>query len=195
MATELEVRRDHLPYISRLDQRLPGCIDLVVIHCTELPDLLAARSYGERILYPGSGTGNSGHYYLERNGAVEEWAPIDRIAHHAGQYNERSIGIELVNLGRYPDWYDSRRQTLSEPYPDDQIEALIRLLLELRSRLPRLQFIAGHDQLDTTEVVASDDPARRVRRKRDTGPLFPWSRVLKAVALAPWTEVAMDTDC
>ena len=195
MATELEVRRDHLPYISRLDQRLPGCIDLVVIHCTELPDLLAARSYGERILYPGSGTGNSGHYYLERNGAVEEWAPIDRIAHHAGQYNERSIGIELVNLGRYPDWYDSRRQTLSEPYPDEQIEALIRLLLELRSRLPRLHFIAGHDQLDTTEVVASDDPARRVRRKRDPGPLFPWSRVLKAVALAPWTEVAMDTDC
>lgn len=193
MATEFEVRRAHLPYSSRLDGRLPDCIDLAVIHCTELPDLPAARSYGERILYTGSGTGNSGHYYIERNGAVEEWVPIGRVAHHAGQYNERSIGIELVNLGRYPDWYDSRRQTMSEPYSDQQIEALIRLLLELQSRLPNLQFIAGHDQLDTDEVVASDDPGRRVRRKRDPGPLFPWRRVMKTVALAPWTGVSLDT--
>jgi N-acetylmuramoyl-L-alanine amidase len=31
--------------------------------------------------------------------------------------------------------------------------------------------------------VASDDPERRVPRKRDPGPLFPWPRVLAAVPL------------
>jgi N-acetylmuramoyl-L-alanine amidase len=57
----------------------------------------------------------------------------------------------------------------------------------LRRHLPRcaklLAHIAGHEWLDTREEVASDDPERRVPRKRDPGPLFPWPRVLAAVPL------------
>ena len=49
--------------------------------------------------------------------------------------------------------------------------------------LPALAHIAGHEWLDTREEVASDDPERRVPRKRDPGPLFPWPRVLAAVPL------------
>ena len=33
------------------------------------------------------------------------------------------------------------------------------------------------------EVEASDDPALKVRRKRDPGPLFPWDAVLAVVPL------------
>ena len=36
-----------LPYESRLEQRPLSQVDLVVIHCTELPDLATAREYGE----------------------------------------------------------------------------------------------------------------------------------------------------
>src|SRR5690349_2752205 len=113
-----------LPYADRLAPRAPADIDLVVVHCTELPDLAMAREYGERVHYD-AGTGNSGHLYIDRDGRVERWVPYDRVAHHCRGYNPRSIGIELVNTGRWPDWFDSRRQAMTEPYPEAQIDALI----------------------------------------------------------------------
>ena len=165
-----------LPYVSYLAERPASNIDLVVIHCTELPDLATARQYGERVLYD-SGSGNSGHYYIDRDGSVHRYVPATRVAHHTRGYNERSIGIELVNTGRWPDWLDSRHQAMDEPYSAAQIDALLTLLRQLRSDFPTLHLIAGHEDLDTAEVPASDDARKSVRRKRDPGPLFPWAQL------------------
>jgi N-acetylmuramoyl-L-alanine amidase len=175
---------DPLPYCDRLEARSLKTIDLVVIHCTELPDLATAREYGERIHHPGSGTGNAGHYYLEPSGRVHQWVPLDRIAHHVRGYNSGSIGIELCNPGRFPDWFDSRRQRMTAPYPDAQVDALLALLRDLCDTLPALTRISGHEVLDTEQVPASNDHDQRVYRKRDPGPMFPWSRVLAATRLA-----------
>lgn len=177
-----------LPYEGRLERRPLSQVDLVVIHCTELPDLATAREYGERVLYPeradgSGGTGNSGHYYVDRDGSCHRFVAPDRIAHHVRGYNPRSVGIELVNRGRWPDWLDSRRQVMDEPYPDAQVDALVALLQALRTELPALRYIAGHEDLDTAMVPASDDPAILVPRKRDPGPLFPWQGVLTQVDL------------
>ena len=174
---------DHLPYVQKLDKRPTERVDLVVIHCTELPDLPTAREYGERIHHPGSGTGNSGHYYIEQSGRVEEWVPPDRVAHHVRGFNERSIGIELDNPGRYPDWYDSRRQEMTTPYTRPQLENLVRLLQVLRTAIPSITLISGHEMLDRERVPSTDQPERTVFRKRDPGPLFPWERVLAASGL------------
>ena len=172
-----------LAYERRLDTRAMAQVDLVVIHCTELPDLATAREYGERVLYVESGTGNSGHYYVDRDGACHRFIAPDRIAHHVRGYNPRSIGIEMVNRGRWPHWLDSRHQAMDEAYPDPQIKALIGLLNALREELPSLRHIAGHEDLDTAMVPASDDATLLVPRKRDPGPRFPWQRVLAAVPL------------
>ena len=67
--TELSIHDWPLPYEPRLAARMSTDIDLVVIHCTELPDLATAREYGERIRYAETQTGNSGHYYIDRDGA------------------------------------------------------------------------------------------------------------------------------
>jgi len=174
---------DPLPYEARLETRPLSQVDLVVLHCTELPDLATAREYGERVLYPDSGTGNSGHYYIDRDGSCHRYAALDRIAHHVRGYNPRSVGVELVNGGRHPQWLDSRHQAMEEPYPDAQVDALIRLLHALQGELPALRYVAGHEDLDTAMVPASDDPAILVPRKRDPGPRFPWQRVLDAVPL------------
>lgn len=184
---------DPLPYETRLQARPLSLIDLAVIHCTELPDLPMAREYGERVLYPSpdavEGTGNSGHYYIDRDGTVHRYIAPERIAHHTRGYNPRSVGIELVNTGRYPHWLDSRHQAMDEAYTEAQIVALIALLASLRADIPSLQSIAGHEDLDTTEVEASDDATRKVRRKRDPGPLFPWPRLLQAVPLQRLTAL------
>ena len=172
-----------LTYEQHLQRRKPGIIDLVVLHCTELPDLEAARVLGERILYPESGSGNSGHFYIDRDGRKEQWVEMGRIAHHVKGFNERSIGIELVNLGRYPDWLHAGRQNMDEAYPEAQINSLIDLLGWLRSNMNTLRWIAGHEDLDTERVPSSNDPASLVRRKLDPGPLFPWHRLAVEVPL------------
>ena len=174
---------DPLPYERQLKARPLSQIDLVVIHCTEVPTLELSREFGERVLYEGSGTGNSGHYYIDRDGSVVLYVRPDRVANHVRGYNPRSIGIELVNTGRYPYWRDSKHQAMDEPYPEAQIAALIGLLQQLQAELPALRYIAGHEDLDTEQEAAVDDPAVLVPRKRDPGPLFPWDRVMESIKL------------
>ena len=180
---ELTIHRAHLPYAGQLDPREATHVDLVVIHCTELPDLATAREFGMRIHHPESGTGHCGHYYIDRDGRIEEWVPPERIAHHVRGFNQRSLGIELVNLGRYPHWLNADTQVMTEPYAEEQITRLIRLLNFLCAANRALQWIAGHEQLDLEKVPATDDPRVQVCRKRDPGALFPWAEVLRSIPL------------
>jgi N-acetylmuramoyl-L-alanine amidase len=178
----LPIHDQPLPYVTHLPERPASAVELVVIHCTELPDLASAREYGEKILHA-SGTGNSGHYYIDRDGAIYRYVTGTRVANHVRGHNVRSIGIELVNLGRYPHWWDSRHQQMTAPYPTAQINALRALLLELRHEFPNLRHIAGHEELDTDLMPASDNPALEIRRKLDPGRMFPWAAVLDGSGL------------
>jgi N-acetylmuramoyl-L-alanine amidase len=72
---------------------------------------------------------------------------------------------------------------MPEDYTEAQIERLIALLNGLKNSLPGLRFISGHEQLDTEQVPASDNPDARVFRKRDPGPKFPWPLVLSEIQL------------
>ncbi|MDZ4728390.1 MAG: N-acetylmuramoyl-L-alanine amidase [Xanthomonadales bacterium] len=190
-----------LPYQRLLPTRPLSRIDLLVIHCTELPDLATAREYGERRLYsvnaPGNvsgknsgknsgmsrGTGNSGHFYIDRDGSIEQWVDPQHIAHHVRGYNPRSVGIELVNRGRFPDWFHSDRQQMTESYPERQMDALLQLIRWLREDLPALRQICGHAELDQEHITAADNPAVQISRKLDPGPLFPWPHVMAACGL------------
>lgn len=172
-----------LPYEAQLQKRDLRDINLVVIHCTELPDLQMARQFGEKILYDESQTGNSGHFYIDRDGAIYQYVNPQFIAHHTKGFNATSIGIELVNVGRYPNWLDSNAQRMEQSYTDVQIRALTQLLSYLRRQYPHLHYIAGHEDLDTTRVPSTDKPEIDVARKMDPGPLFPWSQVMSATDL------------
>ena len=168
-----------LPYVERLEIRDIASITGVVMHCTETPDLATAREYGELVHYQSSQTGNSGHFYIDVDGRIEQYVPLQRIAHHVSGHNRHSVGIELVNRGRYPDWLHSRSQQMTDPYPPAQMAALLALLQQLQLQLPGLSWIAGHEDLDQRLVNASDNPNVQVRRKMDPGPLFPWQQIMQ----------------
>lgn len=178
-----EILQRPLSYTQRLECRRNDDIDLVVIHCTELPDMATARIFGEKIHHPESRTGNSGHFYVDRDGSIEQWVPMDRVAHHVRGFNSKSVGIELVNMGRYPDWFKSDHQQVTEPYPDIQLEALAALLNQLEKELPALKNISGHSDLDTDMLPSEDRPEIEIRRKIDPGPLFPWSVIMDRIYL------------
>lgn len=177
------IQQRPLSYTQRLESRHTGNIKLVVIHCTELPDLATARIWGEKTLYPKNQTGNSGHYYIDRDGSIEQWVPLNRVAHHVRGFNPQSIGIELVNNGRYPDWFHSSHQQMTEAYPGIQIEALSALLNHLLEQLPGLEAISGHSDLDTALLASEDKPDIRIHRKVDPGPCFPWSDIMDKISL------------
>lgn len=181
-----QIIRAPVAYVDQLAQRTISDIDLLVVHCTELPDLATARQYAERVLYE-SGTGNCGHFYIDRDGACWEYVPIERVAHHARGFNPRTIGVELVNLGRFPDWLHSEHQGPTEAYPAAQISALSGFLEYLSARIPSLRWIAGHEDLDSEWVTASDDHTVPVKRKLDPGPLFPWNQLLRRTQLKPYS--------
>lgn len=179
----MDIHHAPLPYEERLPERAPLAIDLVVMHCTELPDLAMARQYGEVVHYTATQTGNSGHYYVDRDGAVYRYVADVRVANHTRGYNPRSIGIEMINLGRYPDWNDSRHQQFTEPYTRAQIDTLLTLLRQLKSDNANLRYIAAHADLDRRREPASDDASVMLPRRVDPGPLFPWSEVIAGSGL------------
>ncbi|MDH3901748.1 MAG: N-acetylmuramoyl-L-alanine amidase [Xanthomonadales bacterium] len=179
----IKILQRPLHYVERLESRGNDEISLVVIHCTELPDMTMARTWGEKELHPDSSSGNSGHFYIDRDGSIEQWVPVSRVAHHVRGFNPQSIGIELINNGRYPDWFLSGNQRMSEPYPDLQIEALTALLNHLQEELPVLEMVTGHEDLDIAMIPSEDQPDILIRRKLDPGPQFPWSEVMKQTSL------------
>lgn len=133
--------------------------------------------------YPQSQTGNSGHFYIDRDGSVEEWVSVNLIAHHVRDFNQHSIGIELVNNGRYPNWFYANHQQMKEEYPQTQIQALITLLKQLAVQLPTLKEIAGHADLDTGMLPSRDQTEIMIRRKLDPGPCFPWQEIMDNTSL------------
>lgn len=143
---------------------------VVVIHATEQESveqsLLTLRTAN-------SGGPVSAHYLIGRDGALYQLVSEDRRAWHAGpgrwgtitDINSASIGIELDNNG-------------SDPFPQEQIDSLVRLLEDVCGRLgiPRHQIIAHADMAPT--------------RKRDPGRLFPWDR-LAAAGFGHWPAMPL----
>lgn len=133
---------------------------LVVIHATEQESV--AESI-QTLSTANSGGPVSAHYLIGDDGRIYQLvADADRAWHAGGgrwgtitDVNDASIGIELDNDGE-------------EPFAPAQIDALVRLLGDLTTRLgiPPAQVIAHADMAPT--------------RKRDPGFRFPWKQLADA---------------
>jgi N-acetylmuramoyl-L-alanine amidase len=136
--------------------------DMVVLHYT---GMVSGQAALDRLRDPEAKV--SAHYLIEEDGRVYRLVAEERRAWHAGvsfwrgerDINAVSIGIELVNPGEEHGYRD---------FPDDQIEAVIGLLDDIRGRwtVPDGRILAHSD-------VA---PGRKV----DPGERFPWKRLAEA---------------
>lgn len=129
----------------------------IVLHYTDLPtaeESLSVLCDPERKV--------SAHYLIDYDGTVYQLVADGRRAWHAGvstwagrhNVNDYSLGIELQNKGHsiFP----------LEPYPLEQLEALIKLLAYLTQKHEILPcHVIGHSD------IAPD-------RKRDPGEHFDW---------------------
>lgn len=156
----LRIRDEASP---NFDARRPN---LVILHHTSdntLDEALGTLTNPERKV--------SAHYLIGRDGEIVRLVDEAQRAWHAGlswwggqtDLNSASIGIELDNDG-------------FEPFADKQIDALLALLADIRTRhrLPRANFI-GH---------ADVAPGRKV----DPSAWFPWRRLAEQ-GFGLWCEL------
>ena len=163
-------------WFDKLPRRELEDITTIVLHATEIPQLDAAWDYAEHSAGEDP-VGVCGHLYIDRDGSWSWFVPIDRIANHARGHNKHSVGIELVNNGRYPDHFDSRNQEPRDPFPARQLASLKRALTELRLACPNVRLLVRHSDIDQATRPSSNDRTQRVRRRIDPGPQFPWEEI------------------
>ncbi|MBV9995328.1 MAG: N-acetylmuramoyl-L-alanine amidase [Caulobacteraceae bacterium] len=139
-----------------------GPPDMIVLHYTGMVDgpsaLARMRDEAAEV---------SAHYMVEEDGRIFGLVAEERRAWHAGKsfwrgatdINGVSIGVEIVNPGHEFGY---------RPFPDRQIEALIALLGDIRSRW----------SIPDARILGHSDVAPG--RKQDPGELFPWRRLAQA---------------
>jgi N-acetylmuramoyl-L-alanine amidase len=158
-------------------------VDAVIIHSLGGPDCRDGRSVYRTIEGDARtwlATFNrlprvSIHYLIDRDGGVEAGVPESIAATHAVGWNQRSIGIELVNNGDGVD-----------PFPAAQLEALARLVAAIRQRHPAITppRVLRHSDVDWSTFPAAryGGSCTSLRRKLDPGAAFPWAEFVAGLA-------------
>lgn len=160
-------------------------IDAIIVHSLGGPDCDNGRRFFKQI-DGGAATWAktfaalpivSIHYVIGRDGAVVAGLPESLAASHAIGWNQRSIGIELVNNGDGAD-----------PFPPVQLDALTRLIREIRQRHPAIapERILRHSDVDHSNFPKETfgEACTAYRRKLDPGDAFPWT-AFKAALTQP----------
>ncbi|MGE0816639.1 MAG: N-acetylmuramoyl-L-alanine amidase [Vicinamibacterales bacterium] len=158
-------------------------VDAVIVHSLGGPDCADGRRFYRTVEGDAASwmaTFNrlpivSIHYVIGRDGQVAAGVPEAVAAAHATGWNQRSIGIELVNNGDGVD-----------PFPAVQVEALVTLVRGILARHPDVTpaRILRHSDVDrsTFPEAAFGRACTAFRRKEDPGAAFPWEAFEAAVA-------------
>ena len=147
-------------------------VSMIVIHYTVIPTCEESLA---RLSDPTNEAGRvSAHYLVDRDGTLYGLVDESKRAWHAGvgswagmnAINDCSVGIEIVNVGLTE---DGKR----EPFPDAQIDAVIKLCKDIQSRYP-IKYVLGHSDVAPL-------------RKQDPGEAFPWKKLAEA-GIGIWTD-------
>jgi len=136
-----------LPYNERAQDT---AVDRIILHHTG--DSRAYQTYNtlkQRDL--------SVHYIVDRDGMIYYAVDESKRAWHAGNWNSRSIGIEIVNTG-YRDMQ----------YTDEQYASIKSLINDMASRWPSIK-------VDDAHVIGHYQAT--AEGKWDPSPNFDWARI------------------
>ncbi|MEM8882965.1 MAG: N-acetylmuramoyl-L-alanine amidase [Planctomycetota bacterium] len=145
--------------------------------------------------------GLSCHFMLDVDGTIYQTLDGKERAWHAGKANDVSIGIEIANLGAYPDPEEHPGLTVEgviqgttlyqRPFTDAQYEALAKLCATLVRVLPGIEprFPRDEDGGVVPGVLPDEGASfsgllghyHLTTAKVDPGPAFDWERLARAM--------------
>lgn len=95
----------------------------------------------------GRGWSDIGYHYLsDRDGAIAQGRPLERIGAHVQGHNEGTIGIALV--GGYG---GKASDNFLDNYTTEQDEAVRKLIAKLKRAYPSITKVSGHNQYANKE--------------------------------------------
>lgn len=165
---EIEMVTHHSPNFNDRKQQ----ISMIVLHYTVIP---TCEESLQRLSDANGPFGPvSAHYLVDRDGTIYKLVDEEYRAWHAGagawkglkDINSRSIGIEIVNKG-------VSEEGIGEPFPERQIDAVIKLCKDIQSR-HKIKYIVGHSDIAP-------------QRKSDPGEFFPWKK-LASEGIGVWSD-------
>jgi N-acetyl-anhydromuramyl-L-alanine amidase AmpD len=141
------------------DNRPSGNIDMIIYHHTGGGDVAGA-------IVALNSQNLSSHYIVDRNGKIIQTVDPQKAARHAIDFNNYSIGIEIVNPNGN-----------KNPYTEEQYRSLELLTEYLLKKYPSIKTLTGHEDVDRRTEFSTG--------KIDPGSLFDWERIKKAANLVP----------
>lgn len=124
-------------------------INTIVIHCSATPEAMTYPLESLRADHKKRGFVDVGyHYYIRKDGTVQEGRPLNQIGAHAKGYNTGSIGI------CYEGGLDANRKP-KDTRTEAQKKSMLVLLKATLKLYPTITRICGHRDLPK---VAKDCP-------------------------------------
>jgi len=124
-------------------------INTIVIHCSATPEAMTYPLESLRADHKSRGYVDVGyHYYIRKDGSVQEGRPLNQIGAHAKGYNTGSIGI------CYEGGLDANRKP-KDTRTEAQKKSMLVLLKATLKLYPSITRICGHRDLPK---VAKDCP-------------------------------------
>ncbi len=137
------------------------------------------------------------HFLLDLDGTIYQTLDLKERAWHAAEANDRSVGVEIANLGAFPVRSEGMDVTgeihgarlHQAPFTDAQYEALAHLAAGLARVLPRIRLDAPRTPRQSVATTTLPDGEalafpglvghyHLTRAKVDPGPAFDWERLL-----------------
>ena len=124
-------------------------INTIVIHCSATPEAMTYPLESLRADHKKRGFVDVGyHYYIRKDGTIQEGRPLNQIGAHAKGYNTGSIGI------CYEGGLDANRKP-KDTRTEAQKKSMLVLLKATLKLYPTITRICGHRDLPK---VAKDCP-------------------------------------
>lgn len=96
------------------------------------------------------------HYYIRRNGRLEETRPLERMGAHAKGFNAHSIGICYEGgLDEHGHYADTRTEA--------QKKTMAELIIHLKQQFPTIVNILGHRDLPGVQKACPCFDATKLR--------------------------------
>lgn len=89
------------------------------------------------------------HYFIKRDGVVEQGRPITQVGAHTKGHNSRSVGI------CYAGGLDANHDPEDNRTPE-QVDSMQRLITELMEAIPTIEEVSGHNEYSSKACPCFD---------------------------------------
>lgn len=149
---------------------VPGRVGFIVVHCSATKPSADWTIADVRRSHLQRGFIDVGyHFFIRRDGTIEEGRPLNRQGAHVERYNHLSVGVCLSG-GLHQTEKDKRGNPVPEDnYTPEQWASLTKVLLKLKHQFPGARIVGHRDIPGVAKACPCFDVAHELTEGRLRG--------------------------